>query len=76
MPPPRGRTGQPVNFADISKRIVSRGQLHALADRRNVAIHRIKAFEKDQLRAIRTRLDQQLLEMRDFIVPPDFLFAT
>jgi hypothetical protein len=38
------------------------------------AIHRIKAFENDQLHAIVTRLDQQLLDTRDIIVPPDFLF--
>ena len=63
-------------FVDISERIVSLGQLHDLADRCNVAIHGIEAFESDQLRAIPTRLDQQLLEMRDIIVTPDFLFAS
>jgi hypothetical protein len=65
-----------VNFVEISERIVSLGQLHDLADRGDVAVHRIKAFENDQLHAIATRFDQQLLEMRDIIVPPDFLLAT
>jgi hypothetical protein len=44
--------------------------------RTDVPVHRIKAFENDQLHAIATRLEQQLLEMRDIIVPPDFPFAT
>ena len=73
---PRAVQANRVNLVDIGERIVSLGQLHDLADRSDVAVHRIKAFENDHFHAIATRLDQQLLEMRDIIVPPDFLFAT
>jgi len=73
---PRAVQTNRVNLVDISERIVSLGQLHGLADRGDVAVHRIKAFENDQIHAIATRLDQQPLETRDIIVPPDFLFAT
>jgi hypothetical protein len=65
-----------VNLIDISQRIVPLGRFHDLADRGDVLVYRIKAFENDQFHAIAARLEQQLLETRDIIVPPDFLFAT
>ena len=55
------RAGQPCEPVDISERIVSLGHLHDLADRGDIAVHRIKAFENDQLHAFATGLDQQLL---------------
>jgi hypothetical protein len=73
---PRAVQANRVNLVNISERIVPLGELHDPADRGDVSVHRIKALENDQLHAIATRLDQQLLETRDIIVPPDFLFAT
>ena len=64
-----------MNLVDIGQRIVPLGELHDLPNRRDVAVHRIEAFEKDQLWPAGSRLDQQLLEVSDVIVPPDPLIA-
>ena len=65
-----------VDLVAIGHGVVALGEIADAPDRGDITVHRIKAFENDQLHAIATRLDQQLLEMRDIILPPDFLFAT
>ncbi len=64
-----------VHLIDIGQRVVSFGQVADRVDRRDVAIHRIDAFEGDQLGHFLVLGGEQLLEMIEIIVPEDALFA-
>ena len=46
-----------------------------LADGRNVAVHRVQAFEHDELGAVVAGSDQDFLEMGNVIVAEDHLLA-
>ena len=64
-----------VNFVDIGHRAMARGEIANLRDRRDIAIHRIEAFEHDQLRPQRIGDGQKLFQMRHVVVAEDLLLA-
>ncbi len=64
-----------VNLIDIGQRIVLVGQVADSVDGRDVAVHGVNAFERDQLRKVWIFRSEQFLEMRDIIVAKDPLFA-
>ena len=64
-----------VDFVEIGQRAVAIGQVADVGDRRDVTVHRINAFERDQLGRLGVRLKQQLLEMGEIIVAEHPLFA-
>ena len=63
-----------VDFVDVGHGVVALGELDDLLDRRDVAVHRVEALEHDELGG-RIRRLQELLEMRDVVVPPHLLLA-
>ena len=48
------------------------GKFDDLPNWRDIAIHRIQAFEHDQLRPIATGFDQQFFQVTYVVVTPDF----
>ncbi len=64
-----------MDFVEIGQRIVAVGEIANLGDRRDVAVHRIDALERDQLGHRRVGAAEQFLEMRDIIVAKDVLLA-
>ena len=65
-----------MDFIDIGERVVPLSELDDLPYWRNVAIHRIEAFENDQLRPGRIGFAQEPLKVGDVVVPPYLSFAT
>jgi hypothetical protein len=64
-----------VDFVDIGQRVVLVGQVADRVDRGDVAVHRIDAFERDQLGHFGIGFGQQFFQMRDVVVTPHTLFA-
>ena len=64
-----------VHFVDIGQCVVSFGKRDDFADRREVAVHRVEALEHDELGAVERFGGEQLFEMGDVVVAPQFLFA-
>ena len=62
-----------MHLVDVGHGIIALGQVADPSDGRHVAIHRIDALEYDQLWAMLWHPDQQILQMRDVVVPPDRL---
>ena len=60
-----------VDLVQISHRAVTLGEIADAGNRRRVAVHRIEALERDQLRPARRRTHQQFLEMDEVVVAPD-----
>ena len=64
-----------MHFIDIGHRAVALGEVADPGQRRDVAVHRIEALAGDQLRPVRTRRDQQFLQMRKVVVAEDLPLA-
>jgi hypothetical protein len=64
-----------VDLVEIGDRAVFVGEVADLGDRSHVAVHRIDAFEGDQLRRVGGRCLQKLFEMNKIVVPEDLLLA-
>ncbi len=64
-----------VNFVEIGQRPIFVGEVADLGDRRDVRIHRIDAFERDELRQSRVALAQQLFEVVEVVVAKHALLA-
>ncbi len=64
-----------VDLVDIGHGVVAFGELDDLLDRRDVAVHRIDAFEDDQLGALAAGRLQQAFQMRNVVVAEDLLFG-
>ena len=64
-----------VHLVAIGHRAVFFRQIADRLHRRDVAVHRIEAFEDDQLRPFAWFSRQQLLEMLHVVVPPDRLLG-
>ena len=62
-----------VDLVEIRHRIVLARQRRDLGHRRDVAVHRVDAFERDQLRPLQRQRLQQLLEMPEIVVAEDLL---
>ena len=63
-----------MDLVDIGHGVVALGEIADRVDRRDVAVHRIDALERDQLRPVARRL-QQLFEMREIVVAENLLVA-
>ncbi len=64
-----------MNLVDIGHGAVALGEIADLRQRRDVAVHRIKALAGDQLRPVGTGGAQQLLEMRHVVVAEHLALA-
>ena len=64
-----------VDLVDVGQRIPALRRVEDLLDRRDVAVHRIEAFEHDELRPLERLGREQLLEMGDVVVAEDLLLA-
>ena len=64
-----------MHLVEIGQRAVLLGEVADRVDRRDVAVHRIDALERDDLRACRRDLLEQLFEMLDVVVAEDVLLA-
>ena len=64
-----------VNLIDVGQRVVFLGKVADRVDRGDVTVHRIHAFERDQLGASRVFSGEQLLEMSDVVVAEHALLA-
>ena len=63
-----------VDLVEIGHGAVALGEIADRMDRRDVAVHRIEAFEGDQLRPVAGR-PQQLFEMREIVVAENLPLA-
>ena len=63
-----------MHLVDIGHRAIALGERDDVGDRRDIAVHRIEAFEDDQLGPI-ARFDQQLFEMRKIVMAKDLLLG-
>ncbi len=64
-----------MDFVEVGERIILVGEVADRGDRRDVAVHRIDAFERDQLGRFGIFGGQQLFEMLQVVVPEHALFA-
>jgi hypothetical protein len=60
-----------VDLVEVGERVVAMGDVAHLADRRDVAVHRVDRFEGDDLGPGRIGGGQQLLEMGGVVVAED-----
>jgi hypothetical protein len=65
-----------VDLVAISHRVVALGEVANVANRGNVAIHRVQTFEYNQLRSVRRGCGEDALKVGDIVVAPDLLFQT
>ena len=65
-----------VDFVDIGHGAVTFGKIADLRQRRDVAVHRIKALAGDQFRPVRPGGAQQFFEMRHVVVAEHLALAT
>ena len=63
-----------MDFVDIGHRPITLGERRDLGDRRDIAVHRVKALEHHKLRPIPGGA-QKLLQMAEVIVAEDLLFG-
>src|SRR3546814_1500219 len=64
-----------MDLVAIGEGVVFLGEVADRVDRRDVAIHRIDAFERDQLRGRGIVGGEQFLEMLEVVVAPHALFT-
>ena len=64
-----------VHLVEIGQCVVPFGEVAHRGDRRDVAVHRIDAFERDQLGRLGILVAQQLLEMVEVVVAEHALLA-
>src|SRR3954449_6002139 len=64
-----------MDFVEVGQSVVLVGEITDLGDRRNIAIHRVDALERDELRRVWPRLPEQFLEMLQIIVAENALLA-
>ena len=64
-----------MDFVEVGQRVVLVGEVADRGDRRDVAVHRIDALERDQLGRVRILGGEQLLEMLEIVVAEDALLA-
>ena len=60
-----------MHFVDVGHRVVALGEIADLLDRRDVAVHRVEAFEHDELVALVAGGAQQLFEVGHVVVAED-----
>jgi hypothetical protein len=65
-----------MHLVTVSQGAIPFSQITDLDHRRGISVHRIDAFEHDQLRSRRAGLRQQLLQMIHVVVTKDALFAS
>ncbi len=64
-----------MHFVAIGQRVVAVGKVADFRNRGDVAVHRIDAFERDQLGCLGIVGGEQFFEMRHVVVAIDALFA-
>ena len=64
-----------VDLVEIGQRVVLVGEVADRRDRRDVAVHRIDAFERDQLGRFGVFGGEQLFEMFEIVVAEHALLA-
>src|SRR3546814_19513806 len=64
-----------VEFVAMGERILLFGKIADRVDRGDVAVHRIDAFERDQLRGVGIVGGEKFFQMRKVVVAPNALFA-
>ena len=64
-----------MDLVEVGQRVILVGEVADRGDRRDVAVHRIDAFERDQLGRLGIFGGEQLLEMLEVVVPEHALLA-
>ena len=64
-----------VDLVEIGQGVIFVGEVADRGDRRDVGVHRIDAFERDQLGRVRILGREQLLEMLEVVVAEHALLA-
>ena len=64
-----------MDFVEIGQRVILVGEVADRGDRRDVAVHRIDALERDQLGRLGVLGSKQLLEMLEIVVAEHALLA-
>ena len=76
MPPPCVAVhADRMDLVEVGQRVVFVGEVADRGDRRDVAVHRIDALERDQLGRFGVLGGEQLLEMVEVVVAEDALLA-